>query len=85
MFRIGGDEFAVILQNDDYMNRDQLAEEFERRQNEITAAAKNEWKEVHVAQGIAVYDPSIDTFVSDTERRADKAMYANKSARKRMA
>ena len=85
VFRIGGDEFAVILQNDDYVNRDQLAEEFERRQKEITAAARNAWEEVHVSQGIAVYDSSIDTFVSDTERRADKAMYANKSARKRMA
>ena len=82
VFRVGGDEFAVILQNDDFMNRDRLAEEFERRQGEVSAAANNAWEEVHVAQGIAVYDSRTDRFVSDTERRADKAMYANKRARK---
>ena len=82
VFRIGGDEFAVVLHNEDFENREALAEEFERSQQEISAAASCEWQEVHVALGIAVYDPQLDRTVSDTEHRADKAMYANKRLRK---
>lgn len=82
VFRIGGDEFAAILQNEDYTNRAELIDAFEERQQQITASAENEWQEVHVTMGVAVYDPDIDHFVNDTERRADKVMYANKRARK---
>ena len=42
----------------------------------------NRWDEVHVAVGIAEYDPQNDGAVIDTVRRADKIMYANKRARK---
>ena len=78
VFRIGGDEFAVILQNDDFENRDKLVFEFEKRQKEICDEAKCKWEEVRVALGIAVYDPQTDRSVNDTARRADKIMYENK-------
>ncbi len=78
VFRIGGDEFAVILQNDDFQNREDLIEKFSAMQEEICAAAENQWEEVHIAMGIAVYDPENDHSVSDTVRRADKLMYENK-------
>ena len=83
VFRIGGDEFAVVLENDDFQNRDNLNHEFEEKQREICAAAKSEWEEVRVAVGIAVYDPDHDGSVNDTARRADKLMYANKDERKK--
>ena len=35
-----------------------------------------------LAMGVAAFDPQTDSFVSDTVRRADKIMYANKRARK---
>ena len=82
VFRIGGDEFAVFLLNDDYQNRNSLIEEFERRQKEISAAAKCKWEEVQVALGVAVYDPEHDRSVNETARRADKIMYENKRAGK---
>ncbi len=44
--------------------------------------AGNRWEEVHVAMGVAVYDPSLDHLVIDTVRRADKIMYLNKRERK---
>ena len=78
VFRMGGDEFAVFLQNSDFNNKEELIKTFETRQKEINDAAENRWDEVHVAFGIAVHDPQIDDSVNDTVRRADKIMYENK-------
>lgn len=78
VFRVGGDEFAVILENDDFKNRDDLVREFEEKQKETCATAKSAWDEVRVAIGIAVYDPSHDRTVNETARRADRIMYENK-------
>lgn len=82
VFRIGGDEFAVVLRNDDFKNREELMSRFEKDSAEICINAKNRWEQVHVAMGIAVYDPEQDQSVIDTFRRADKIMYANKRAHK---
>ena len=83
MFRIGGDEFAVILLNEDYYNREALLAEFESAQKDIAAAASNDWEQVSIAVGVAVYDPSHDQSISDTARRADKIMYENKRQHKK--
>ena len=83
VFRIGGDEFAVVLQNEDYKNREALIEQFDATRKEICVAAENEWDQPRVAMGIAVYDPEIDGSVTDTVRRADKIMYENKRIGKR--
>lgn len=82
VFRIGGDEFAVILQNRDYENREELVYQFDLAQRELCDMAEHEWDEVHVALGVAAYDPDVDYSATDTERRADKIMYENKRARK---
>ena len=82
VFRVGGDEFAVILKDDDYRNRAELVRRFEEAAREGSASAVNRWDEVHVAVGIAEFDPQNDGAVSDSVRRADKIMYANKRARK---
>lgn len=78
VFRIGGDEFAAVLQNSDFNSRDELSKEFEEKRKEICQNAENKWEEIHIAVGIAVYDPKNDSSVNDTIRRADKAMYENK-------
>ena len=82
VFRIGGDEFAVILKNDDFRSREELVRRFEETAERNNAAAANKWEEVHVAMGIAEFDPGCDSYVIDTVRRADKIMYANKHMRK---
>lgn len=85
VFRIGGDEFAVILRNDDYNNREALSRQFDKAKEDISKSAVNKWEQVSVAMGIAVYDPVIDLYVVDTVRRADKIMYANKRQNKKGA
>lgn len=82
VFRIGGDEFSVILQNEDFRNRDALVREFEKGMAEINGSTDNQWEHVRVAMGIAVYDQRNDHFVNDVVRRADKTMYENKRVRK---
>ena len=82
VFRIGGDEFAVILLNDDLKNLDALIETFRSTRAEVCAAAENKWDEVHVSMGIARYEPGHDRSVIDVARRADKVMYENKSLSK---
>ncbi len=78
VFRVGGDEFAVVLQNEDYQNRLSLADQFYQEGDAVNSSVENAWEQVHAAMGIAVFDPQIDKTVSDTVRRADKLMYDNK-------
>ena len=82
MFRIGGDEFAVILQRDDFENRDELISLFDKSSEEVNASAMNRWEQVHITKGFAIFEPRVDRYVTDTVRRADKEMYANKRRRK---
>ena len=82
VFRIGGDEFSVILQNDSFRDRDELIREFKKAMAETNAAAGNPWEQVNVSFGIAEYDSEQDGAVIDVVRRADKNMYENKRNRK---
>lgn len=82
VFRIGGDEFAAILQNDDYRNRVELCREFELRSLRITEASDKPWKEINIASGIAIYDPEADRSAYDVYKRADRLMYEDKERKK---
>jgi diguanylate cyclase (GGDEF)-like protein len=82
VFRIGGDEFAVIMENEDFRDRDKLFNLFREYREEICAAAEHEWEQANISMGVAVYDPEFDPAVIDVARRADKVMYENKRLRK---
>ena len=82
VFRIGGDEFSVILQNEDFRNREELVRQFESERTGINASAVNAWEEVQITMGLSVYDPENDRAVIDTVRRADRDMYEHKREKK---
>ena len=82
VFRIGGDEFAVILENEDFRDRDKLFNLFREYREDICASAEHEWEQANISMGIAVYDPEFDPAVIDVARQADKVMYENKRLRK---
>ena len=82
VFRTGGDEFAVVLMNEDYHNREMLKEQFIQSAKEISASADNEWERVSMSMGMAEYDPKADDSVDDVVQRADKRMYEDKRALK---
>lgn len=79
VFRIGGDEFAAILRNDDYKNREKLVGGIKER---MTAENYHPMDVVNVsfAIGMAEYDPALDTGCNDVFKRADALMYEHKKA-----
>ena len=82
VFRIGGDEFAAILRRGEYQRRDELVEQFDQCCYDLCAVGKEPWEKIHVARGMAVYDPKQDQCVEDVVRRADRLMYENKREQK---
>ena len=73
VFRIGGDEFAVIMKGSDYDERTHLMEEL----NKVLEANKHNGM-VILAVGISDFDPDMDMRVQDVFERADNLMYDNK-------
>ena len=79
VFRIGGDEFVILLEGEDFQNRDALLRSFEKetlRKNSAPGAAP--WEHVDIAMGLAIHDPEKDAQLEDTLQRADEIMYAKK-------
>lgn len=84
VFRVGGDEFTVVLLDEDFQNRSDLIDRFYRESDKINSSVEKEWERIHVASGIAVFEPLINETVADTIRRADRIMYANKRGGKEL-
>lgn len=78
VYRIGGDEFVVVLTGRDYMNRDALVKKLAPYERVRDRSAYEPWTEVAMAVGLSVYDPLTDRSYGDTFNRADEAMYENK-------
>ena len=73
VFRIGGDEFVIVLRGSDYENRYDLLKKFNIIQND-----NRRQDLVTLAYGMAEYMPGIDLTMQDVFERADNLMYANK-------
>ena len=78
VFRVGGDEFAVVLKDRDYEERENL---FSRLKEESLANKRSRSGPV-VACGKAEYDPEKDKKVNDVYERADEQMYIVKKEMK---
>ena len=79
VFKIGGDEFAVILEDSDFQNSKHLTEQFN---NQILLLAQDEtledWEKVSASLGFALFDEMLDETLNDVFERAKKAMFARK-------
>ncbi len=75
VFRIGGDEFAVVLKGQDYANREDLISQLRKRVEDNTRIGEGPI----VASGVATYRPTVDQSVEDVFNRADARMYEDKS------
>ncbi len=79
VFRIGGDEFVVVLKKNDYRDRTRLEKQFNDEIAKLSSDTSLEpWEAISAALGIAVFDPKKDKSVEDVFKKADAAMYKNK-------
>lgn len=83
VFRVGGDEFTVVLKGADYENRLHLLDELSKRFNaSYKQTDKEAWERFSMSFGMAEYIHD-DTSVNDVLKRADTEMYVYKTEFKR--
>ena len=78
VFRIGGDEFLVILKNRDLDEKDALLKIFDEECLNKSVDTDKESIPVSIAKGFARFDSKKDSNFVDVFNRADDAMYENK-------
>ena len=77
VFRVGGDEFAVIVQGNDYEKIGELLEKMKIHNSGAASCGG-----IVIACGSAEFDDETDTCVASVFERADHRMYENKNSLK---
>lgn len=81
VFRIGGDEFVVVLERRDFDERDILFKRLtDTFGNESRYEGRDPWLKFSAAAGMADYNYDTDATADDVFKKADKIMYDNKIA-----
>lgn len=80
VFRIGGDEFVVLLEGHDYKEREELLDRFDRQIDENLRKGA-----VVVSTGIDVFNPAQNMGYSHIFENADRRMYERKCFLKEVA
>ena len=80
VFRVGGDEFAVVLKEQDYTDRENIINTFRKHIEENVRIGQGPI----IASGVAEYKLNSDTTVEEIYKRADERMYENKAKLKEM-
>ena len=83
VYRIGRDEFVVILENDDLEHYQERLEDFQREIEEANRTSNVGFK-ISIARGIAIYNSGTDLVFANVFKRADEAMYQNKQIMKQI-
>lgn len=78
VYRVGGDEFVAVLEQQDYDNREELLKLFDEKIAEVSFVVQGDTINVSVARGLAIYERGME--FSDVSKKADAAMYNHKSA-----
>lgn len=76
-YRIGGDEFCVLLYGISLSKCEQCISDFKKMLSDYSAAHPDSFP-LNIACGYELYDPDEDYDIGDTLRRADKIMYNEK-------
>ncbi len=82
IFRIGGDEFVVILTGSDYQRRNAILDQVCEDMKKASEVQELSSEHIFVAYGLADYDPEADIDCMTVFRRADERMYRTKRSMK---
>ena len=77
VFRIGGDEFLVVLTGRDLENHSELMTQL-KESMDLTKNASFPWKQISIACGLGIASYAKGTTIEETFNKADKNMYINK-------
>lgn len=77
VFRIGGDEFLVVLTGRDLENHHELMRQL-KESMDLTKNASFPWKQISIACGLGIASYAKGTTIEETFNKADKNMYINK-------
>lgn len=78
VYRIGGDEFTVVLKDTEYECREAKLTELEQRIRANNEQAQEEYMRISVAWGLAEYEKDQDRSFEEVYRKADRSMYQMK-------
>lgn len=79
VFRIGGDEFVVVVSNYDYTNLESNVAKFIKSvDHNVRESELEPWERASAAIGYAIFEEDKDIAIEDTLKRADERMYACK-------
>jgi diguanylate cyclase (GGDEF)-like protein len=81
VYRIGGDEFVVILEGKPFEHRDDLLDEFKSEMKKLATSNRPAEEKVSIAYGMSIYQKG-DTCIDDVIKRADVTMYNTKKKMK---
>lgn len=84
LFRIGGDEFAVILTMTSLLQQEDLIRAFDQEIARFNRNNEEMHGDIQIARGVAVYEKADKTF-AEVFRRADARMYEHKAWLKKQA
>jgi diguanylate cyclase (GGDEF)-like protein len=82
VFRIGGDEFLVVLQHRDLEEADDLIATLDSECMNASVDTGTKSIPISIARGMASFNPDTDTAFIDVFNRADDAMYQHKRSTK---
>lgn len=82
IYRIGGDEFVIIIEGTDYANRERILRDLYNKIDEAHQKATSLLDDTSIALGVAVYNPKQDRDYITVFSRADAQMYDNKRVTK---
>ena len=83
VYRIGGDEFVAVIEDEKVSLCKYLVEEFRAEMARKNSNKLLEpWEKISAASGLAFYQAGVDKSADEVFKRADKLMYENKLAMK---